>query len=92
MKWQWPINLIFTGKLLSFFHIELIKMFRMLGTVSMNGFMHKISGMIVVYASGVHNNHALNPMNEPLNLPIYVMQWPNEPVYGIYIPICSLHY
>ena len=44
-------------------HIELIKMFRMFG---MNGFRHRILGMIVFYvlgqsyASGINNDHALN--------------------------------
>ncbi len=45
---EWHRNLIFTGELLFFFHIELIKMLKM------------------VNALGINNDHALNPINEPL--------------------------
>ena len=37
MKWQWHKNLMVTGTLFSFFHLELVKMFTMLGRVCMNG-------------------------------------------------------
>ncbi len=94
-KYNFPLNLWmpmsqkfnFYWYFISFFHIELIKMFRMLGEYVWTGFMHRILGMIIFFMSeslGINNDHALNPVNKPLiqfefsTTFLTLGEWPND--------------